>query len=611
MAKQVVELDRVVIRFAGDSGDGMQLTGDRFTNVSAILGNDLSTLPDFPAEIRAPAGSLFGVSGFQIHFAEHDILTPGDAPNVLVAMNPAALMTNLKDLQTGGILIVNTDAFTENNLKKAGYTMNPLDDPTLEGYQLYKVPMTTMTIESTKGIDGLTKKEAERAKNMFALGLVSWMYSRPVEPTIAWIEKRFSKVESIKLANLAAFKAGYAFGETAELFAHVYEVKPAERAPGRYRNVTGNTALAWGLVAAAERAKLPLYYASYPITPASDVLHELAKHKNFGVRTLQAEDEIAAACMVVGAAFSGHLAVTATAGPGIDLKSETLGLGVILELPMIICDVQRGGPSTGLPTKTEQGDLMAAMYNRHGEAPMPIVAAYSPSHCFYAAIEAARIAIKYRTPVFLLSDTFLANSAEPWRLPDVDELPQIPVTFTTEPNKEGQFWPYLRDENLARPWALPGTPGLQHRIGGLEKQDGTGNISYDPANHEYMTRIRAAKVAKVAEDIPLLEVDEEGGEELLVLGWGSSWGTIKAAVRRVRGQGKKVAHAHLVHMNPFPKNLGEVLKRFPRVLVPEMNNGQLVRLVRAEYLVDAKSYTKIQGQPFRAGELETEILKRL
>ena len=611
MSKETISLDRVVIRFAGDSGDGMQLTGDRFTNVTAIFGNDLSTLPDFPAEIRAPAGSLAGVSGFQIHFSSEDILTPGDEPNVLVAMNPAALMTNQKDLASGGYLIVNEDAFSERNLEKAGYAKNPLEDGSLDGYQLIKVKMTQMTIESTKGIEGVTKKDAERAKNMFALGLLSWMYTRPTDPTIEWIQKRFAKAPPILQANLAAFKAGHAFGETAELIATHYEVKAATLQQGTYRNITGNTALAWGLIAAADRASLPLYYASYPITPASDVLHELSKHKNFGVRTLQAEDEIAAACMAVGASFAGHLAVTATAGPGIDLKSETIGLAVILELPMIICDVQRGGPSTGLPTKIEQSDLLAAMYNRHGEAPMPIIAAQSPSDCFAAALEAARIAVKYRTPVFLLSDSFLANSAEPWRIPDVKDFPAIPVTFATEPNHDGEFWPYLRDENLSRPWALPGTPGLEHRIGGLEKQDGTGNVSYDPVNHEYMTRIRAAKIAKIADDIPELAVDEQGGEELLVVGWGSTWGSIQAGVRRVRAQGHKVAHAHLRHLSPMPKNTGEVLKRFTRVLVPELNSGQLVRLLRAEYLVDAKSYTKIQGQPFLAAELETEILKRL
>jgi 2-oxoglutarate ferredoxin oxidoreductase subunit alpha len=611
MAKSAEELHRVVIRFAGDSGDGMQLTGDRFTNVSAIIGNDLSTLPDFPAEIRAPAGSLFGVSGFQIHFSDEDILTPGDQPNVLVAMNPAALKTNLGDLPSGGMLIVNEDAFTEGNLKKAGYASNPLDADELDNYQVFKVKMTSMTLGATKDIDGITKKDAERAKNMFALGLVSWMYTRPTEPTITWIERRFKKLPHIAEANVAAFKAGYNFGETAELFAHNWTVKKAKLPPGTYRNITGATSLAWGLIAASQQAKIPLFYASYPITPASDLLHELSKHKNFGVRTIQAEDEIAAAGMAVGAAFAGNIGVTGTSGPGLDLKAETIGLAFQLELPMIIVDVQRAGPSTGMPTKIEQSDLLLAMYGRHGEAPLPIVAAYTPAQCFQAAVEAVRIAIKYRTPVILLSDTFLTNSAEPWKLPDVNDLPDITVEFQKEPNKDGEFWPYLRDENLARPWAIPGTPNLQHRVGGLEKQDGTGNISYDPANHEYMTRIRAAKVAKIADDIPDLTVDEEGGEELLVIGWGSTYGMIRAGVKRVRDQGKKVAQAHLMHMNPFPKNTGDVLRRFKRVLVPEMNNGQLVKLLRAEYLIDAKSYTKIQGLPFRSAEIETEILKRL
>jgi 2-oxoglutarate ferredoxin oxidoreductase subunit alpha len=611
MAKAVEELHRVVIRFAGDSGDGMQLTGDRFTNVSAILGNDLSTLPDFPAEIRAPAGSLFGVSGFQIHFSDEDILTPGDQPNVLVAMNPAALKTNLGDLPQGGILIANEDAFSDRNLEKAGYASNPLDDEMLEGYQVFKVKMTTMTLEATKAIEGITKKDAERAKNMFALGLLSWMYTRPTEPTIEWIRKRFAKLPHIADANVAAFQAGWNFGETAELFAHHYEVKKAALEPGTYRNITGATALAWGLIAAAERANLHLFYASYPITPASELLHELSKRKNYGVRTLQAEDEIAAAGIALGASFAGNLGVTGTSGPGMDLKAETVALAFQLELPMVVVDVQRAGPSTGMPTKTEQGDLLMSMYGRHGETPLPIVAAYTPSQCFDAAFEAVRIALKYRTPVILLSDTFLTNSAEPWRLPDASSLPDISVPFASAPNHDGEFWPYLRDENLARPWAVPGTPGLQHRIGGLEKQDGTGNISYDPANHEYMTRLRAAKVAKIADDIGDLAVDEEGGEELLVVGWGSTFGQIRAGVRRVRAAGKKVATAHLTHLNPFPKNTGDVLRRFNRVLVPEINNGQLVKLLRSEFLVDAKSYTKIQGLPFRAAEIETEILKRL
>ncbi|MGZ4210829.1 MAG: 2-oxoacid:acceptor oxidoreductase subunit alpha [Actinomycetota bacterium] len=610
--KSVEELHRVVIRFAGDSGDGMQLTGERFTNATAILGNDLATLPDFPAEIRAPAGSLAGVSAFQIHFSDEDILTPGDQPNVLVAMNPAALKTNLGDLAGGGTLIVNKDAFVEKNIERVGYTKNPLEDGSLAGYQVFEVAMTTMTLEAAKDIEGITKKDAERAKNMFALGLVAWMYSRPTDVIMAWLEKRFAGRAGILEANLRAFKAGYNFGETAELFAHQYEVHRAPLAPGRYRNVTGNSAVAWGLIAAAECAKLPLFYASYPITPASDILHELSKHKNFGVRTVQAEDEIAAAGAILGAAFGGHLGVTATSGPGVDLKAETISLGIALELPMIIVDVQRAGPSTGMPTKQEAADLLLVMYGRHGESPAPIIAPRTPAECFSAAIEAARIALKYRTPVFILSDTFLANSSEPWRVPHVSELSDISVPFATGPNHDGEFWPYLRDENLARPWAVPGTPGLEHRVGGLEKQDGTGNVSYDPQNHEYMSRIRAAKVAKIADDIPLLEVDDPSGEaELLVISWGSTFGAIRAGCERVRRSGKKVAHAQLYHLNPLPKNTGDVLRAYKRVLVPEINLGQLVKILRAEYLVDAKSYTKMQGQPFRFSEIVTEILKRL
>ena len=611
MAKSVEEVSRVVIRFAGDSGDGMQLTGERFTSATAILGNDLATLPDFPAEIRAPAGSLFGVSGFQIQFSTEDILTPGDQPNVLVAMNPAGLATNVHDLAAGGTLIVNKDAFSDKNLERAGFTSNPLTDGSLSAYQILEVPMTTMTLEATKDIEGITKKEAERAKNMFALGLVSWMYTRPTDVTQRWIESRFKGKPGILEANIRAFKAGYNFGETAELFAHRYEVPPAKYAPGRYRNITGNTALAWGLIAGGQCAKLPIYYASYPITPASDILHELAKHKNFGVRTLQAEDEIAAACAALGASFGGHLGVTATSGPGLDLKAEAISLGIMLELPMVIVDVQRAGPSTGMPTKQEAADLLLAMYGRHGESPAPIIAPRTPAECFHAAIEAVRIALKYRTPVYVLSDTFLANSSEPWRLPDVTTLPDISTVFATEPNHEGTFWPYLRDENLARPWAVPGTPGLEHRIGGLEKQDGTGNVSYDPANHDYMSRIRAAKVAKVADDIPALDVDDPDGDaELLVLGWGSTYGAIKAAVVNARAQGKKVAHAQLYHVNPLPVNTGDVLRAYPRVLIPENNLGQLLKIVRAEFLVDAKGYNKMTGLPFRASELETEILKR-
>jgi 2-oxoglutarate/2-oxoacid ferredoxin oxidoreductase subunit alpha len=610
----VKELERVVIRFAGDSGDGMQLAGDRFTNATAVLGNDLSTLPDFPAEIRAPAGTLAGVSAFQVHFADFDILTPGDTPDVLVAMNPAALKANIKDLARGGLLIVNVDAFTPGNIGKAGFHENPLTDGTLEPYQLYEVPMTSLTLEALKD-SGLSKKEAGRAKNMFALGLVAWMFTRPLEPITDFLTKKFSKREEIAAANVKALKAGWNFGETAEIFGSTYVVRPAPRLPGRYRNMTGNRALAWGLLAAANQANLPLFLGSYPITPASDVLHELSRFKNFGVRTFQAEDEIAAAGSVVGAAFGGALAVTTTSGPGMDLKSETVGLALALELPMIIVDIQRGGPATGLPTKTEQSDLLATMYGRHGEAPIPIVAAYSPAQCFDAAIEAARIAIKYRTPVVLLSDGFVANGSEPWRVPDVSTLPDLSVPFATAPNATGgargpEFWPYLRDtETLARPWAVPGTPGLEHRIGGLEKSDGRGDISYDPENHERMTYLRAQKIAGIAKDTPLVEVDDPDHAELLVIGWGSSWGPIGAGIRRVRARGKHVARAHLMHLNPFPRNLGRVLRSYPKILVPEMNSGQLVRLLRAEFLVDAQGFNKVQGLPFRAGEIEAKLLE--
>jgi 2-oxoglutarate/2-oxoacid ferredoxin oxidoreductase subunit alpha len=608
MSKAVEEKERVVIRFAGDSGDGMQLTGDRFTNATAVLGNDLATLPDFPAEIRAPAGTVHGVSAFQIQFASRDILTPGDHPNVLVAMNPAALKAELAAVEKGGIVVVNEDAFVQRNLEKAGYSDNPLEDGTLDGYQVYRVPMTSITVRAVEEL-GLTRKEAERSKNMFALGLVSWMFGRPVDVTLNWLHKKFADKPQVFDANVAAFKAGYNFGETTELFAHSYMVKPAPAQPGTYRNMSGATALAWGLVAASDRAGIPLFYASYPITPASELLHELSRLKNFGVRTLQAEDEIAAANVALGASFAGQLGVTGTSGPGMDLKAETLGLAVILELPMVIVDVQRAGPSTGMPTKTEAADLLLALYGRHGESPMPVVAPFSPGNCFDAAIEAVRIAVKYRTPVIVLSDTFLGNSSEPWLIPAVEDVPSIDPKFATGPNAGQEFLPYLRDENLARPWAVPGTPGLRHRVGGLEK-DETGAISYDPLNHERMTHIRAAKVQKIAEDIPELEVDDPDGDaELLVLGWGSSYGTIRAAARRVRNRGTSVATAHLYHLNPFPKNTGEVVKRYRRVLIPEMNAGQLSLLIRGRYLVDAVSYTKVQGQPIFAEELETEILR--
>ncbi len=609
MIKTVQERERIVVRFAGDSGDGMQLTGDRFTSATAVLGNDLATLPDFPAEIRAPAGTVHGVSAFQIQFASTDITTPGDHADVLIAMNPAALRADLAKVDPAGIVIINADAFTQRNIEKAGYAADPRHDGSLEGFQVFEVPMTSITVRATEDL-GISKKEAERAKNMFALGLVSWMFDRPTETTIAWLEKKFGGKQEILDANVAAFKAGYNFGETTELFAQSYKVAAAPVEAGTYRNIAGATALSWGLIAAAERAGLRLFYASYPITPASELLHELSRHKNFGVITLQAEDEIAAANVALGAAFAGQLAVTGTSGPGMDLKAETLGLAVIMELPMVIVDVQRGGPSTGLPTKTEQGDLLLAMFGRHGESPMPIVAASSPSDCFAMAVEAARIAVTYRTPVILLSDTFLTNSSEPWKLPEIDALPVIEPKFAVANGEP--FMPYERDEKLARPWAIPGTPGLVHRIGGLEREDRTGNISYDPVNHETMTYIRRDKVEGIAADIPLLEVDDPDGDaELLILGWGSSLGTIRAATRRVRDQGRKVAAAHLRHLNPFPSNTGDVVKVYPKVLIPEMNLGQLAMLIRAKFLVDAKSFAKVQGLPIFAEDLEEEILRVL
>src|SRR4051812_29010692 len=609
-AKPVEQLDSVIVRFAGDSGDGMQLTGGQFTAETAVMGNDLSTFPDFPAEIRAPAGSLPGVSGFQLHFADHDILTPGDAPNVLVAMNPAALKTNLKDLPPGGVIVADADAFNDRNLQKAGYPGNPLEDGSLDGYELHAIPLTTMTIEALKEIEGITKREAERAKNMFALGLMSWLYGRPTETTIEFLRSKFAKRPEIAEANVKAFNTGYAFGETSEGFAVRYEVKPAPLQPGVYRQITGNQALSYGLVAASKLSGLDLFLGAYPITPASAILEELARHKNFGVRTFQAEDEIAAAGAALGAAFGGALGVTTSAGPGIVPKSETIGLAMQLEVPLVIVDVQRAGPSTGMPTKPEQGDLLMVLHGRNGESPLPVVAASTPAGCFDAAIEACRIALKYRTPVFLLSDAYLANGSEPWLLPDVSALPPISVQFATQPNGEdGEFLPYLRDEQtLARPWAVPGTPGLEHRVGGLEKADRTGNISYDPDNHDLMTRLRAQKVAGIAADIPELEVDDPDGDaSLLVLGWGGTYGPIAAACRRVRRSGRPVAHAHLRHLNPFPRNLGEVLRRYDKVLVPELNLGQLLQLVRAEYLVDAAGYNRVRGVPFRASELADAI----
>ncbi|MEU1122937.1 2-oxoacid:acceptor oxidoreductase subunit alpha [Streptomyces sp. NPDC005899] len=610
--KEVRRLDRVIIRFAGDSGDGMQLTGDRFTSETASFGNDLSTLPNFPAEIRAPAGTLPGVSSFQLHFADHDILTPGDAPNVLVAMNPAALKANIADVPRGADIIVNTDEFTKRPMAKVGYAVSPLEDGSLDAYNVHPVPLTTLTIEALKEF-GLSRKEAERSKNMFALGLLSWMYNRPTEGTEKFLRSKFAKKPVIAEANVAAFKAGWNFGETTEDFAVSYEVAPASHAfpTGTYRNISGNLALSYGLIAAGRQADLPLYLGSYPITPASDILHELSKHKNFGVRTFQAEDEIAGIGAALGAAFGGSLAVTTTSGPGVALKSETIGLAVSLELPLLIVDIQRGGPSTGLPTKTEQADLLQAMYGRNGEAPVPVIAPRTPADCFDAALDAARIALTYRTPVFLLSDGYLANGSEPWRVPEIDSLPDLRVQFATGPNHEladgtEVFWPYKRDpRTLARPWAVPGTPGLEHRIGGIEKQDGTGNISYDPANHDFMVRTRQAKIDGI--EVPDLEVDDPAGATTLALGWGSTYGPITAAVRRLRAAGETIAQAHLRHLNPFPKNLGEVLKRYDRVVVPEMNLGQLSSLLRARYLVDVRSYNQVNGMPFKAEQLATAL----
>ena len=611
------ELSRIIIRFAGDSGDGMQLTGERFTNASALFGNDLATLPEFPAEIRAPQGTLAGVSAFQVQVSDHDITTPGDAPNVLIAMNPAALKKEISKLEIGGTVIVNKDTFEERNLAKAGYAENPLETGELSNYTLFEVPMTSMTKEVCKEIEGIKPRDAERSKNFFALGLVSWLYQRPMEPTLDWIEKKFGKTPNVVQANNAAFKAGHAYGETTEAFAYTYEVKPAALEAGTYTNINGNTALSWGLVAAGKLSDLPVFLGSYPITPASDILHELAKHKNFGVATFQAEDEIAAVASSVGAAFGGSLAVTTTSGPGIALKGEAIGLAINLELPLVVIDIQRGGPSTGLPTKTEASDLLMAMYGRHGEAPMPVIAPYSPGHCFHAAIEAARLALKYRTPVMLMSDGYLANGSEPWKLPDVDSLPNINTIFTTEPNhvdEDGNehFWPYKRDpETLARAWAVPGTPGLMHRIGGIEKEDGTGNISYDPLNHQHMTDIRQAKVANIASDIPLTWVEGDEDADVLLVGWGSTWGAITSAAKQVRDQGHKIAHAHLIHISPFPSDLGDVLSRYKTVICPEMNMGQLSKLLRAEFLVDVKSVNKVQGQPFTTSELVDVILEEL
>ena len=608
MAKNTQNLDEVTIRFAGDSGDGMQLTGTQFTNTTALLGNDLSTLPDYPAEIRAPQGTLFGVSGFQIHFGSLEINTPGDQCDVLVAMNAAALKVNLGSLVDGGAIIVNTDGFSDKNLKLAGYPSNPLKDPAIQKYTLYEVDITKLTSLALQDMN-LSSKIVDRSKNFFALGMMYWMYNRPLEPTIEWIKKKFSAKPDIMESNIRVLKAGWNYGETTEIFKVRYEVGPAKLTPGKYRNITGNQATAWGFIAAAKRAHLDLFLGSYPITPASDILHELSMYKSYGVKTFQAEDEIAGVTSAIGASFGGSLAITTTSGPGVALKTEALGLAVMVELPVVVINVQRGGPSTGLPTKTEQADLLQALYGRNGEAPIPIVAASTPGNCFYAAIEASRIALKYMTPVFLMTDGYLANGSEPWMIPKSADLPDLTVKFRTE--AEG-FMPYLRDEKtLARPWAIPGTPGLEHRIGGLEKQHLTGNVSYDPANHEYMVRLRAEKVERIADDIPTAKVEGDAKGDLLVVGWGGTYGAIKSAVTKMRAEGHSVSHLHLTHLNPMPKNTGEILYNFKNVLVPELNMGQLVKVLRSKYLVPAVGLNKIQGLPFKSVEIEKKIVEIL
>jgi 2-oxoglutarate ferredoxin oxidoreductase subunit alpha len=603
-------LDKVVIRFAGDSGDGMQVAGSRFTDASALFGNDLATLPSFPAEIRAPAGTLPGVSSFQVQIADFDILTAGDAPDCLVAMNPAALKKNLKDLRQGGTLVVNTDAFDERNNQKAGYEENPLEDDTLKGYRVIRVPMDELTKEAVKDT-GVSGRDTLRSKNFFALGLLAWLFHRPTEPTIEWAQKKFAKKPEVAAANVAAFNAGYTFGVATEATKVTFEVKPAALRPGTYTNINGNTALAWGLITASRLSGLPLFYGTYPITPASDILHELSRQKNFGVRTFQAEDEIAGVGSAIGAAFAGNLAVTGSSGPGIALKSESISLAFMMELPLIVVNVQRGGPSTGLPTKPEQSDLLFALYGRHGESPIPVIAAASPSDAFEVAIEAARLALKYMTPVLLLSDNYVANGSEPWLLPDIGSIPEIQVEFAKHPNgPNGTFLPYMRNvDTFARPWAVPGTPGLEHRIGGLEKEAISGNVSYDPANHQLMTDSRAWKVANIANDIPPLEVNGDEDADLLVIGWGSTFGTIRAAARRARLEGRKVATTHLRYLNPMPLNVGEVLRRYDKVLVPELNTGQLLKLIRAEFLLDVVGLNKVAGEPFKVAEITEKIME--
>lgn len=603
MQKGVLDLSDVTVRFAGDSGDGMQLTGSQFTNTTALVGNDLSTLPDYPAEIRAPAGTTYGVSGFQLHFSSDDIHTPGDSPDVLVAMNPAALKTNIKDLKPGGTIIVNINSFDQRNFKLAGYDSNPLEDGTVEGFNVVLVPLTQLTKTALED-SGLSAKEIDRCKNFFALGMMYWLYSRPIEPTIKWIHSKFKSRQDIAAANEKALMSGYYFGENTELFTTRYSVQPAKLIKGIYRNISGNEALAIGFVTASVKAGIPLFLGSYPITPASDILHELSKHKNFGVRTFQAEDEIAAISAAIGASFSGALGITTTSGPGVALKTEAIGLAVMTELPLVIIDIQRGGPSTGLPTKTEQADLLQAMYGRNSEAPVVVIAPSTPADCFTMALEAARIATQYMVPVMYLSDGYLANGSEPWKIPDPDMIPEIKVKFRTDPEN---FQPYTRDENLARPWAVPGTPGLEHRLGGLEKANITGNVSYDPENHEFMVRLRAQKVKNIENDIPELKVEGDEDAELLVAGWGSTYGSIREAVNRARNRGFKAAHVHFRYLNPFPKNTGEVLRKYKYIVCPEINMGQLAKLLRQEFLIDVEPFNKIQGLPFKSSEIESKI----
>jgi 2-oxoglutarate ferredoxin oxidoreductase subunit alpha len=603
--KNLEELETVTIRFAGDSGDGMQLTGTQFTNTSAVVGNDISTLPDFPAEIRAPAGSLPGVSGFQLNFSSQEIKTPGDQPNVLVAMNPAALKVNLPDLEEGGTLIINTDGFTTENLKYANYTSNPLEDSSLAGFRVHKLPISTLNMNALKGNVELSRKEIDRSKNFFALGVLYWLYDRPLENTLDWIKNKFGKNPELAKANEIALRTGYNFADTTEVFTTHYTVKKAKIAPGKYRKLTGNEATAMGFIAASQLAGRPLFYGSYPITPASDILHELSRHKSFGVKTFQAEDEIAAVCAAIGASFAGQIGLTGTSGPGVALKQEAIGLAVMTELPLVIINVQRGGPSTGLPTKTEQADLFQAVWGRNGECPAIVIAPATPADCFHMAIEAVRLAFKYMSPVFYLSDGYLANGAEPWSIPEIESLPKIEVTFATDP---ATFMPYARDpETLARPYALPGTPGLEHRIGGIEKQHITGNVNYDPENHHLMVRLRQEKVDRAVNDIPLVEVMGEKTGKVLVLGWGSTYGSISSAVEKLQREGKSVSSAHLRHLNPFPKNLGEVLAGFETVIIPEMNLGQLCTMIRAKYLVDAVPFSKVKGRPFQIREIVRKV----